>query len=90
MSIDQSETANTNSAQSLLVVNPAQPRRTPLNANYRPQATFVAQVIAAKTGAPIYRAKRRASTFEALTAYSQNGERKIVRMPAGYLRTLSA
>ncbi|GLQ16604.1 hypothetical protein [Maritalea porphyrae] len=90
MSTDQNGTSRPNSAQNLpLVLEPA-PRRRSLNGNYRPDASFLAQVIAGKTGAPIYRAKRRASVGEAQTAYAQNNERKIVRMPKGYLRALEA
>jgi hypothetical protein len=90
MSYDQNGTSRPNSAQNLpLVLEPA-PRRRFSNANYRPDASFVAQVIAGKTNAPMFRAKRRASVGEAQTAYEQNNQRKIIRMPMGYLRTLSA
>jgi len=90
MSIDQNDTSRPNTAQNLpLVLEPA-PRRRFFNANYRPDASFVTQVLAGKSNAPMFRAKHRASVGEAQSAYSENDKRKIVRMPAGYLRTLSA
>ena len=66
------------------------PRRSISNSNYQPTASFVAQVIATKTGAPTYRSKRRASSNEAELAYQENHARKLVRMPMGYLRALDA
>lgn len=90
MSKNQNGTSRPNSAQNLpLVLEPAR-RRRKLNGIYRPEASFLAQVLANKAGAPMYRAKRRASLGEAQTAYTQNNERKIVRMPKGYLRALEA
>lgn len=90
MSVDQNGTRCAETGREVLVIEPQPRRQTFMNGNYRPSASFVAQVIAAKTGAPTYRAKRRASTFEAQSAYTENDKRKIVRMPMGYLRTLSA
>ena len=90
MSIDQNGTTRPNSAQNLPVVLEPAPRRRFYNANYRPDASFVTQVLAGKSNTPIFRTKRRASVGEAQLAYIENNQRKIVRMPVGYLRTLSA
>jgi len=90
MSIDQNGTNQPNLEQnSPLVLEPA-PRRRFRNANYRPDASFLTQVIAGKSNTPMFRTKRRASKGEAQSAYSENHQRKTVRMPNGYLRTLSA
>ncbi|MGJ8528876.1 hypothetical protein [Maritalea sp.] len=91
MSSNQNETNRVNSEQNLpMVLEPAARRTRYFNANYRPDASFVTQVIAAKSNVPAYRQKRRGSTNEAQSAYAQNYQRKIVRMPVGYLRTLDA
>ena len=90
MSTDHFATDGAKTKQNEIVVLSPQPQRRAFNGQYRPSASFVAQVIAAKTGAPTYRQKRRASANEAEMAYQANDERKIVRMPMGYLRTLDA
>lgn len=90
MSKDHFETEGAKKAQGEMLVLKPRVHRYTRNNSYKPSASFVAQVIAAKTGAPTYRKKRRASANEAETAYQANHDRKTVRMPMGYLRTLDA
>ncbi len=91
MSSNQNETNRVNLEQNLpMVLKPFARRKPFFNANYRPDASFVTQIIAAKSNVPAYRQKRRGSANEAQSAYIQNDQRKIVRMPVGYLRTLDA
>ena len=57
MSTDHFETDGAKTKQNEIVVLSPQPHRRAFNGQYRPSASFVAQVIAAKTGAPTYRQK---------------------------------
>ncbi|WP_027835991.1 hypothetical protein [Maritalea myrionectae] len=56
---------------------------------YRPEAHFVAHLLAQRPN-PAGRRKARPGTHVAQTAYRANAERIIKRMPAGYNRTIDA
>jgi hypothetical protein len=55
-----------------------------------PKAAFVSQLIAARQHLAPQRANRRAPIAEAVDAYRIGGAVTVLRMPAGYRRTVVA
>ena len=57
---------------------------------YRPEAHFVAHLLAQRPNVMPNRRQARPGTHVAQSAYRANAERIIKRMPAGYNRTIDA
>lgn len=71
-----------------MVMTPQQtdaPRHAP-----RPQAAFLAQLLAARDHLEIQRARRRTTGDAASRAYAATGASTVMRLPAGYRRRLEA
>ena len=56
----------------------------------RPDAAFLAQLLAARDNLPVQRAHRRAAGTTASRAYAATRASTVRRLPMGYRRTLDA
>jgi len=57
---------------------------------YAPSADFVSQLIAERQHLPTQRDLRRVPIAEAVDAYTAGAERAVLRLPAGYRKSLKA
>lgn len=73
----------------LVVIEPPR-ERLRISLAYAPNADFVSQLIAERQRLPTQRQLRRVPIAEAVDAYTAGADRSVLRLPAGYRKSLRA